>query len=231
MKPSPLKHPLAVLRKIIGLGQKELAALVGCSTETIQAIELKKLKLSEELSGKIAEQTGVSAEWLWHADVNVPPRKWMAVPWMLLRKDPYTKDCFKFHRAFIAAKAMSIGEMDSIFLRDKLLDNNYAGLDALLRKVYEQKTEEMQHLVPLLKTAVMGWVGETMVAKFDVQLLVAMDTILAKTRFVESCGLTRWKVRKLVEELAEELNVKLDLKPSYTGLRNEKGERLSAARR
>ena len=45
MRPSPLRHPLAVLRQIIGLTQKDFAKLVGKSTTTIQAIELGKLQL------------------------------------------------------------------------------------------------------------------------------------------------------------------------------------------
>ena len=64
MRPSPLRHKLAVLRTTLGLTQKEMAALIGCSTPTIQAIELGKLKLSEGLAEKIAFQTGVGLFWL-----------------------------------------------------------------------------------------------------------------------------------------------------------------------
>ena len=73
MRPSPLRHPLAVLRQVIGLGQKELAEIVGKSTATIQAIELGKLNLSEELALKISVETGVSARWLLDGDPNVEP--------------------------------------------------------------------------------------------------------------------------------------------------------------
>jgi transcriptional regulator with XRE-family HTH domain len=72
MRPSPLRHPLAVLRQIIGLGQKQLAEHVGKSTPTIQAIELGKLKLSETLAARIEEETGVSAGWLLNGDVDRP---------------------------------------------------------------------------------------------------------------------------------------------------------------
>ena len=72
MRRSPLRHPIAVLRQVLGLGQKEFAELVGRSTPTIQAIELGKLKLSETLAAKIEEQTGVNSYWLLDGDVNRP---------------------------------------------------------------------------------------------------------------------------------------------------------------
>ena len=43
------------------------------STATIQAIELGKLKLSEELAIKISLETGVSAKWLLAGDVGAKP--------------------------------------------------------------------------------------------------------------------------------------------------------------
>ena len=42
-------------------------------TATIQAIELGKLNLSEELALKISVETGVSARWLLDGDPNVEP--------------------------------------------------------------------------------------------------------------------------------------------------------------
>ena len=73
MRPSPLRHPLAVLRQIIGISQGELAVLVGKSRATIQAVELRKLNLSEELGIKIALETGVSLRWLLDGDPAVAP--------------------------------------------------------------------------------------------------------------------------------------------------------------
>jgi transcriptional regulator with XRE-family HTH domain len=74
MRSSALRHPLAVLRQVIGKSQKEMAELVGKTAATIQAIELKKLNLSEDLAAKIEEETGVSAAWLLDGDVNRPIR-------------------------------------------------------------------------------------------------------------------------------------------------------------
>ena len=72
MRPSPLRHPLAVLRQLIGISQKEMADHVDRTPATIQAIELKKLNLSEDLAAKIEEETGVSAAWLLAGDVTRP---------------------------------------------------------------------------------------------------------------------------------------------------------------
>lgn len=73
MRPSPLRHPVAVLRKIIGLGQKELANLCGCSPRTIQAVELKQLALSEDLATRIEATTGANVAWLLAGDPSAPP--------------------------------------------------------------------------------------------------------------------------------------------------------------
>jgi transcriptional regulator with XRE-family HTH domain len=91
MRPSPLRHPLAVLRQLIGLRQKELAQLLGKSTPTVQAIELGKLKLSEDLAAKIEEETGVSADWLLNGEAARPPRNRVGAT--------YGKDDYELARA------------------------------------------------------------------------------------------------------------------------------------
>lgn len=91
MRLSPLRHSLAVLRSFLGLTQKEMADLVECSTPTIQAIELGKLKLSEKLGVTLAAKTGVSLDWLMRNDVTAP----IVDP----RGEPYTKESFEFNRA------------------------------------------------------------------------------------------------------------------------------------
>lgn len=72
MRPSPFRHTLAVLRTAIGLTQKEMATLADCSTPTIQAIELGKLKLSDKLGQLIARNTGASLTWLMANDTTRP---------------------------------------------------------------------------------------------------------------------------------------------------------------
>ena len=72
MRTSPLKHNLARLRLLLKLGQKEMAREAGCSTRTIQSVELGTLALSESLARKISDATSVSAGWLLDNDPKAP---------------------------------------------------------------------------------------------------------------------------------------------------------------
>jgi transcriptional regulator with XRE-family HTH domain len=113
MRPSKLRHPLAVLRRICGedesrpLGQKEMAALVGRATITIQNIENGKLRLSEELAQDIHHETGVSLGWLLNGNPRVRP----TTP----DGEPYTHDDFvstqsnKIHVHFRNSPSVSFG--------------------------------------------------------------------------------------------------------------------------
>jgi DNA-binding XRE family transcriptional regulator len=73
MRVSPLRHPLAVLRNILGLNQKEMGDIASCSSHTIQAVELKNLELSEDLALRINAATGISVGWLLAGDPSAPP--------------------------------------------------------------------------------------------------------------------------------------------------------------
>jgi len=101
MRPSPFRHTLAVLRTTIGLTQKEMAALLECSTPTIQAIELGKLRLSDKLAERLCLETGVSLEWLLEDDVSKPP--------VTLGSEPMTKDTFVETRA-ARARPLHVGD-------------------------------------------------------------------------------------------------------------------------
>lgn len=89
MRPSPLKHTLAVLRHTIGpdMTQKEMARLLNRSPVTIQKIELGLLPLSEDLASSVHWQTGVSIPWLLKNDVTAP----------IITQDgaPYTRQIFE----------------------------------------------------------------------------------------------------------------------------------------
>jgi hypothetical protein len=75
MRISPLRHNLARLRFLdfVKAGQKEMAELAGCSTRTIQSVELGTLALSEDLARRISSATGVAAHWLLENNLNAPP--------------------------------------------------------------------------------------------------------------------------------------------------------------
>lgn len=96
------KHVLAVLRRILGLKQKEMANLVGCSTATIQAVEYGKLVLSEKLAVEVQQQTGVDLEWLLSNDVSKPVVNPVG--------DPYTKELFTQRQAFLKS---SVGDLET----------------------------------------------------------------------------------------------------------------------
>lgn len=91
MRPSPFRHPLAVLRGILQLGQREMGVLAGCSRATIQAVELLSLKLSEELAVRISQATGASEAWLLQGDPNLPA--------IDVHGEPYTRETFENLRA------------------------------------------------------------------------------------------------------------------------------------
>ena len=72
-RPSKNQHPLATLRATLGLGQKELAALAGCTKSAIQRIELNQLKPRVELLQTISRATGADLDWLLKGDYQTPP--------------------------------------------------------------------------------------------------------------------------------------------------------------
>jgi transcriptional regulator with XRE-family HTH domain len=84
---SPKRHPLAVLRLLIGKSQKEMAELAGCSAVAIQRIELCSLPLSDKLGSKIVFETGVSLTWLMAGKPDAPCLDAMG--------RPYTKKTFE----------------------------------------------------------------------------------------------------------------------------------------
>jgi DNA-binding XRE family transcriptional regulator len=81
MRISPLKHPVAILRTTLGLGQSELAAKLGCSWRAIQSIELGTLKLSAKMANKICDETGVHFNWLMAGDPDAPIIDERGWPW------------------------------------------------------------------------------------------------------------------------------------------------------
>jgi transcriptional regulator with XRE-family HTH domain len=98
MKPSPMRHPLAVLRQILQMSQTQLGELCGNSGRTIQAVELGKLALSEGLALRIAQATGVSVEWLLSGDPKAPAKA-DCPSGSLSPNAEYTYEVFEAHRA------------------------------------------------------------------------------------------------------------------------------------
>lgn len=95
MRRSPLRHPLAVLRIGLGMGQRQLAGLLGCSVATVQAIELQRLSLSGRLAQVASDQTGISAGWLLRGDPEADP--------ITAGGQSFTKETFAAHQAGLLA--------------------------------------------------------------------------------------------------------------------------------
>jgi len=73
-RPPQLRHPLGVLRNIIGQTQQEFALLLGdYSQHTIEAIERGALELSEQLAQQISERTKIDVSWLLRGDPKAQP--------------------------------------------------------------------------------------------------------------------------------------------------------------
>ena len=125
MRVSPQRHAMAILRILIGLTQKELAAVLHCSTPTIQAIELGRLKLSEKLAGFASLNTGINLTWLLDNDVAHPP--------IDTKGKPYTKATFEEFQANNDIRKDPQMENDiASHCRDQIIFR----LHALLRRAY-----------------------------------------------------------------------------------------------
>ena len=125
MRISSQSHTLAVLRLLVGLTQKEMAAVLHCSAPTIQAIELDKLKLSEKLAGFASLQTGINLAWLLNNDVTKPP--------IDVKGRPYTKATFEEFQAIADIKKDPQMENEVVlFCRDQIVSR----LHALLLRAY-----------------------------------------------------------------------------------------------
>ena len=73
-RPPHLRHPVGVLRNIIGKTQQEFALLLGdYSHHTIEAIERGALALSERLAQEISKATNINVGWLLRGDPQAPP--------------------------------------------------------------------------------------------------------------------------------------------------------------
>jgi len=73
MRHSSLRHPVAVVRKIIGLSQPEFSRLAGIAESTLAKIESLRLPLSKQNAIRIADETGVSMRWLLKGNPQDPP--------------------------------------------------------------------------------------------------------------------------------------------------------------
>jgi hypothetical protein len=84
-----------------------MAAILECSTPTIQAVELGRLNLSEKLAGLVSHKTGINLTWLLKNDVNQPPVDVEGVP--------YTKALFEDYQALgLQQKHPDLGALQAL---------------------------------------------------------------------------------------------------------------------
>ncbi len=132
MRVSSQSHTLAVLRILLGLTQKEMAAVLQCSTPTIQAIELGRLNLSEKLAGLASLQTGINLAWLLNNDVTRPP--------IDTKGKTYTKETFEqFQSTNAIRKDPRMENEIAIFCRNQIS----VRLHALLLRAYRNDNTDL----------------------------------------------------------------------------------------
>lgn len=170
MMPSPMRHPLAVLRQILGMNQAQLGQLCGHSGRTIQAVELGKLALSEKLAYRIAEATGVSVGWLLNGDPTAPAKA-ECPSGVRSPNQAYTRDVYEAHRALLDVEvgaSAGQGRMNTI---EQLADihtygDEMAERDARLVALCEALLERTRGTG---QAALIRWRIKTFLEKMDAQ--------------------------------------------------------------
>ena len=191
MRPSPLLHPLAVLRSIAGVTQKQMGDFVDRAARTIQAIELRKMPLTDELALRIAEATGVDEAWLFAGDPSTPPRKGLTLIQAGRGEGEYTRADYEFHRAFVETGYLTYEEWQATRAKAKA-EGRLAQADEMhARKllVLETQSEYLKLL--------------------DDDLKNELRLILSKSEHAEDRRLVRWKIRRFFEELAKEFSMEI----------------------
>jgi transcriptional regulator with XRE-family HTH domain len=89
----PPKHNLTRLRLFLEKSQREMAGIIGCSFDTIQSIELRRLPLTEKLARRISAATDVHFRWLLENNLRAPIVRAKDGRW------PYTRSDFEQRQA------------------------------------------------------------------------------------------------------------------------------------
>jgi transcriptional regulator with XRE-family HTH domain len=117
------------MRSVAGITMEQLAHLIGCNRNSLQQIELGRLKLSEKMAQKIALHTGIDMNWLSRGDYRARP---------ISQHDPnlpYTREIYQRTRADISRPRAD--PMDGRML-DCFLASAYQQLCAAALEAYER---------------------------------------------------------------------------------------------
>jgi transcriptional regulator with XRE-family HTH domain len=192
MRPSPLAHPLAVLRTTIGLTQNQMGALVNRAARTIQSIELGKLPLTEKLALRLAEATGVDEAWLFAGDPQAPPRKGLTLLQAGRGHGVYTREDYEYHRAYLETPILSKDQLTAAIAKAKAEGHDEVDVTALAL----QKTAVLRKQIEIIEL-------------IDSDLVNQLGFILVQTKRTDDMRLVRWKLRRFLEDLAREFSVEI----------------------
>jgi transcriptional regulator with XRE-family HTH domain len=190
MRPSPLAHPLAVLRTMIGLTQKQMGALVNRAARTIQSIELGKLPLTEELALRIAEATGVDEAWLFAGNPATPPVRGLTLRQAGRGPGVYTKEDYENHRAYLETPLF---EKEDTAAAPPKTQAKGAKPSAQTMRKFQKSDVLMQR--------------KELVSLIDADLVSYLQFILLYTQLTDDMRLVRWKLRRCLEDIAREFSL------------------------
>ena len=171
---------------------------------TIQAIELDKLPLSEELALRVAQATGIDAGWLLEKNPATPPRKGMTAAHGGETTGAYTREDYELHRSIMEAPIATAKEAEAT-IRDAAKNTFKIG-----------GQEHVSLPASVTKRALI-------IAKQDAQrtqdklIVEALDQLLARTTATAASDLIRWKIRQFIQAIADENEVTLELKCAPAG--------------
>jgi DNA-binding XRE family transcriptional regulator len=188
MRKSPQRHTLAVLRTIIGITQKEMAEILECSTPTVQAIELGKLKMSMKLAGNLFNQTSVNLDWLMADDVSKPPTDY--------QDEPYTLETFEATQAMLFAPPQDSSDVRrSLFYVRACFRNCVDQLAVLFTRAYRDELVQLcdykisdaldQHIEEIVGTNKLTPEEKERTIKLRLEASEPKDLQAAVRRFVE----------------------------------------------
>lgn len=129
MRPSLLRHPLAVLRQKLQMSQKEMSDLLHCAAVTVQKVENAGLKLSNELAKRISHETGVRLSWLLNGDPTTPP--------LTAAGAPYSNE---FYLRFRARKTTGANIIDELMLATYAL-NCHLRIRAIIESAHRRRAD------------------------------------------------------------------------------------------
>jgi len=197
-----LRHPLAVLRYIIGLNQQELADLCGCSRPIIESVELLRRPFTKKLAMKIADATGVSIEWLLDGNAEAPPEA-----------GPYPARRYFQRGSVIPRGDRSLDEYGKAIFSVNTLssDARHPERTAYTRSLFEHHRALLESTAGRLPNASpqdAARIGDLAIAdnkKNDAEIIDLCRKLLAATLHSRDNVVVRWQIKRFLNNLISEI--------------------------